>query len=138
MDFATPGLRNKTRKQQSGLPDKLSIPLNAGRNTGSFTSNLMKSTNSSEVDLASWINYKVTKGAFTELVTTENLNSALDTYFANGIITLGGPIITTGIDSPEGMVTAEVGSLYLRIDGGAGTTLYVKETGSGDTGWVGK
>lgn len=62
MDFATPGLRNKTRKQQSGLPDKLSIPLNAGRNTGSFTSTVMKSTNSSEVDLASWINYKISKG----------------------------------------------------------------------------
>jgi hypothetical protein len=40
--------------------------------------------------------------------------------------------------SPEGVVTAPVGALYTRTDGGAGTTLYVKESGTGDTGWVAK
>lgn len=43
-----------------------------------------------------------------------------------------------GAGSPEGVQTAAVGSLYLRSDGGAGTSLYVKETGSGNTGWVAK
>jgi hypothetical protein len=46
--------------------------------------------------------------------------------------------ITTGTGSPEGVVTAPVGSLYTRTDGGAGTTLYVKESGTGNTGWVAK
>lgn len=46
--------------------------------------------------------------------------------------------IYTGTGTPEGAVTAGVGSLYLRQDGGALTTLYVKETGTGNTGWVGK
>ena len=46
--------------------------------------------------------------------------------------------IKGGTGSPETVVTAPVGSLYLRSDGGAGTTLYVKETGTGNTGWVGK
>lgn len=46
--------------------------------------------------------------------------------------------ITQGSGTPEGNVTAPVGSLYLRTDGGAGTSLYVKESGSGTTGWVGK
>jgi hypothetical protein len=45
---------------------------------------------------------------------------------------------TSGAGSPEGVVTAVVGSLYTRTDGGAATTLYVKETGSGTTGWVAK
>jgi len=40
--------------------------------------------------------------------------------------------------SPEGVVTAPVGALFSRTDGGAGTTLYVKESGSGNTGWVAK
>jgi peroxiredoxin len=31
-----------------------------------------------------------------------------------------------------------VGSLFLRTDGGANTTLYIKESGSGNTGWVAK
>lgn len=40
--------------------------------------------------------------------------------------------------TPEGAQTAPVGSLYLRTDGGANTTLYIKESGSGNTGWVAK
>lgn len=45
---------------------------------------------------------------------------------------------TSGSGTPEGAVTAPVGSLYTRTNGGAGTTLYVKESGSGNTGWVAK
>lgn len=54
---------------------------------------------------------------------------------------LGGstdPFITRGTGSPEGVLTAPVGSLYLRTDGGAGTCFYVKESGAGNTGWVAK
>jgi hypothetical protein len=43
-----------------------------------------------------------------------------------------------GAGTPEGVVSARVGTMYLRSDGGAGTTLYVKETGVGNTGWVAK
>ena len=57
-----------------------------------------------------------------------------------GGLTFGasGPTLSWGTGSPETVVTAPVGSLYLRTDGGAGTSLYVKESGSGNTGWVGK
>lgn len=48
------------------------------------------------------------------------------------------PTISAGSGTPEGSVTAEIGSLYLRTDGGASTSLYVKESGSGNTGWVAK
>ena len=47
-------------------------------------------------------------------------------------------LIYSGTNTPEGAVTATVGSLFLRTNGGAGSTLYVKESGSGNTGWVGK
>jgi hypothetical protein len=46
--------------------------------------------------------------------------------------------ISRGTGSPEGVVTALVGSLYLRTDGGLLTTLYVKESGTGNTGWAAK
>jgi hypothetical protein len=49
-----------------------------------------------------------------------------------------GPKIIPGTNTPEGAVTAPVGSLFLRADGGAGSTLYVKESGTGNTGWVAK
>lgn len=49
-----------------------------------------------------------------------------------------GPNIIAGNGTPEGNVTARVGSMFMRLDGGAATTLYVKESGSGNTGWTGK
>lgn len=44
----------------------------------------------------------------------------------------------TGAGSPEGVVVAVPGSLYTSSAGGAGTTLYVKESGISDTGWIAK
>jgi hypothetical protein len=46
--------------------------------------------------------------------------------------------IMSGTGSPESVVSADKGSLFLRTDGGAGTTLYVKESGTGNTGWIAK
>lgn len=47
--------------------------------------------------------------------------------------------VFTGSGSPEGVVTAGIGSIYLRhTDGGAGSTFWVKESGSGSSGWVAK
>lgn len=44
-----------------------------------------------------------------------------------------------GRGTPEGVVTARIGRLYSDMDGGAGVTLYVKETGLfTNTGWVAK
>lgn len=40
--------------------------------------------------------------------------------------------------SPEGALTAGVGSTVNRINGGTGLSFYVKETGTGNTGWVAK
>jgi hypothetical protein len=50
----------------------------------------------------------------------------------------GGPSILTGSAAPEGATTATVGTIYLRTGGAAGTTFYVKESGTGNTGWVAK
>jgi hypothetical protein len=47
--------------------------------------------------------------------------------------------LKSGNGSPEGVVTGYVGDMYRRKDGGANTTLYVKESGAGtNTGWVAK
>lgn len=46
-------------------------------------------------------------------------------------------LIKIGTGNPEGAITAKVGSLWLKTTEG-GSTLYVKETGTGNTGWVGK
>ncbi len=47
------------------------------------------------------------------------------------------PGIRSGSSTPEAAETASIGELFLRSDGGAGTTLYVKESGAAtNTGWI--
>ena len=46
--------------------------------------------------------------------------------------------VITGTGSPDGTFVAPVGSIFIRTDGGSSTTLYVKESGTGNTGWVAK
>lgn len=48
------------------------------------------------------------------------------------------PMVFVGTGSPETVVAAPVGCLFLRRDGGAGTSLYCKESGTGAVGWVAK
>jgi len=43
-----------------------------------------------------------------------------------------------GSGSPETVLSANVGSTYRRTDGGANATFYVKESGTGNTGWAPK
>lgn len=47
--------------------------------------------------------------------------------------------IYAGTGSPNTVVTASVGAIYRRLDGGAATSIYIKESGTAtNTGWVAK
>jgi hypothetical protein len=47
--------------------------------------------------------------------------------------------LKSGAGSPEGLVVADIGTLYMRTDGSTSTTLYVKTAGNGlATGWTAK
>ena len=48
------------------------------------------------------------------------------------------PLLFSGTGSPEGVVMSNPGAIYLNQSGGADTTLYVKESGDGNTGWTAK
>jgi hypothetical protein len=41
-----------------------------------------------------------------------------------------------GNGNPEGVITAPVGSVWSRTDGGLGANLYLKNSGTGNTGWL--
>ena len=73
-------------------------------------------------------------------LTVTSVLSATSTLSAlGGILGLGGAhILRKGTGDPEGVISAGVGSIFLRTDGGAATTLYVKESGASTTGWVAK
>lgn len=49
-----------------------------------------------------------------------------------------GPKDYFGSGSPEGVLSAIRGSTFRRTDGGTNTSFYIKESGSGNTGWVAK
>lgn len=47
--------------------------------------------------------------------------------------------VRRGAGSPEGVVTGNVGNIWLQSDGGIGTTIWIKEVGNGtNTGWDSK
>jgi hypothetical protein len=48
-----------------------------------------------------------------------------------------GSQLLTGIGTPEAAITARIGSMYLNRSGGDSTTVYYKESGTGNTGWIG-
>ena len=50
--------------------------------------------------------------------------------------TTGPCVIRSGSGSPEGSVTGNVCDVYLRSNGGTDTTVYVKSSGTGNTGWL--
>jgi hypothetical protein len=60
-----------------------------------------------------------------------------DTFYrvAGGVGTAGEFVVT---GTPEAKITAPIGSIARRTDGGAATSFYIKESGTGNTGWVGK
>lgn len=70
----------------------------------------------------------------------EGLVTTLQTLVASGgtLATLLTYYAGSAAGSPEGVVTAPIGSFYTRTNGGANTTLYVKESGASNTGWVAK
>lgn len=80
-----------------------------------------------------------TQGGGTKFSTNSGGSIGFEVIAANGGVKLNnGPVWKSGTGSPEGVVTAPVGSFYSRTDGGAATSWYVKESGSGNTGWVAK
>lgn len=67
-----------------------------------------------------------------DITVTESQVSDLGDYITT-------TVIKSGEGTPEAAVTGTIGQLYLRTDGGASTTLYVKESGVGtNTGWIAK
>lgn len=64
-----------------------------------------------------------------------DLTTSLSRFLYSVLASVG---FHAGSGSPENAVIAQVGSIYLRTDGGVNTTLYVKESGTGNTGWVAK
>lgn len=97
---------------------------------------------------AFWLNAILYFGATTSALNIRAAGTALEVHDGtngsgsgnirvNSVIISSGDIkIISGSSTPESAVTAGIGSLFLQSDGGAGTSLWVKESGTGNTGWI--
>lgn len=93
---------------------------------GTFVNQLSITTTSNSVDYQTIKTYRGNEGLL--LSTVVDAGSGASSYSG----------IYFGTGSPEGVYTAVAGSIFMRKGGGAGTSFYVKETGSGNTGWAAK
>ena len=66
------------------------------------------------------------------------LRAAQSVWYPHTLLQPQDTLALEGSGTPEGAVTAPVGSTFRRSDGGASTSFYVKESGTGNTGWVAK
>lgn len=73
----------------------------------------------------------------TTVISANNVNpAALGLQYS--VIDQGSNIrVEYGTGTPEASITANIGSLFINKSGGSGTTLYVKQSGTGNTGWQG-
>lgn len=60
--------------------------------------------------------------------------------FLYSVVNVNGelPCDINGYGSPLNVIAAKVGTTYRRLDGGASTSFYVKESGTDASGWVAK
>jgi hypothetical protein len=66
------------------------------------------------------------------------LNRMLNKLFEHAVGDGDTVRVYKGYGSPENVIAASIGSLYQRLDGSTSTTLYVKTSGTGATGWTAK
>lgn len=112
----------------AGAPDRAIIGTTSNHPLGLYANNAERWTIGTTGHL--------TPGA----ATTYNIGSA---SLPINDLTIGGKLYWTGSTifdwsgsgSPEGVVTAGIGSVYRRTNGSTGTTFYIKESGTGNTGW---
>ena len=118
---------------------------------GVFSNNIMRNIGTGTAKSA-FILSSVGAGAVTKTIFGGNVQEGFDTTLStSGSVSFSAPIMMggfqmnttnvlwlTGAGTPESSITANIGSLYTRTNGGANTTLYVKESGTGNTGWIAK
>ena len=71
-----------------------------------------------------------------EIISVDVIDITTGILAGSGQVTVS--LLSSGVGSPEGSKVGVVGSMYTDTAGGPGTTLYIKELGSGSTGWVAK
>lgn len=109
----------------SAPPGSLYINLDGGVNTTFY----VKTSGTGDTNWQALADFGTSVLPFTNLYVTTDIKLGTSSSYA---------YVKIGSGSPEGVITAPPGSLYLNLNGGTNTTLYVKTSGTGNTGWTAK
>ena len=109
----------------SAQPGSIYLNLNGGENTSFYT----KTAGTGNTGWQALADFGTSVLPFTNLYVTTDIKLGTSSSYA---------YVKIGSGSPEGVITAPPGSLYLNLNGGTNTTLYVKTSGTGNTGWTAK
>jgi len=111
-----------------GIPPASTVTVKSGGGNASLLA-----LSQAEIEFLGILSATVASGVVLET----GVGLVADAVTVDSVLDKGDPTVgvffTTG--DPEGALTAGIGSLALREDGGAGTTVYIKESGTGNTGW---
>ena len=126
--------------------------INATVSTGDTTSgnaNILNVTNVANFRVGDWLSFsnssmvsavRITNIVGTTITCHRTLNITLTgvQIYNTKLLDISALLQRTlyGTGSPETVVVADPGTLFLNLSGGASTTLWVKESGSGNTGWI--
>lgn len=100
---------------------------NPGSGNTSFAQLLLQA-NVARIIVQAGVPLQIYNDAGTKLF--EVAGNGLSVTFANGVRSI------TGTGDPNGIEAAPPGSSFSRIDGSAGETYYIKQSGTGNTGWA--
>lgn len=90
----------------------------------------------SSVNGITWANLKTAIDTFNHRRSYGSIDVSGDETTAPPFFYQDGTMFFWGDGSPEGQRPATIGSVYYRTNGSAGTSIYFKESGTGNTGWV--
>ena len=101
--------------------------------------NLNFSSNDCSNDMPVDTLFMITSGDAVLADNCVQMNNIISTGFGRNYMDRLNNVLTKhGAGTPEGAVIAGIGSFFYRTDGGANTSVYVKESGTGAAGWVAK
>ena len=131
----TPGANRRSSTNEFAVMDRFDIEDKDSLNESDKAIRLLNENGNFRLGLLDSVT-----GSFSNAILMNRTGNSVDLIdFRTSALKLNnGPTWTSSAQSPEGAVTATPGSFHSNTAGGSGESFYIKESGSGNTGWVAK
>lgn len=104
------------------------VEISAGRESGQDIAAILMTGSDAQFSIPTGVNLRIIDGGAAAVLTI--LADGSGTVDAFGVVR------RSGTGSPEGVIDGAPGSTWSRINGSPGETFYIKQSGTGNTGWA--